>query len=143
MFRCFSTKIQHWKLKTRPNFDDPKFSMLSSCQPIENRTRQLQISQICNKYWSHHNYTENRNRLSYTTKNIQHNITKTLASSVQSRSRRAKNRLSQAIWTVALKMLLIDCDKGLNRLSQPCEALPSIVFDRLKHKLFFCVLQVL
>jgi hypothetical protein len=43
---------------------------------------------------------------------------------------------------VALKMLLIGCDKLLNRLSQAFETLRSIVFDRLKHN-FFCVPQAI
>jgi hypothetical protein len=40
-----------------------------------------------------------------------------------------------------IKMLLIGCDKWLNRLRQKFKALRSIVFDRLEHKRFFFVLK--
>jgi hypothetical protein len=57
--------------------------------------------------------------------------------------RRSKNRLSQAIWTVAIKMLLIGCHKRLKRLSQIFETFRSIVFHRLEHQPIFCVPQVI
>jgi hypothetical protein len=40
-------------------------------------------------------------------------------------------------------MLLIGCDKLLNRLSQAFESLRSIVFDRLEHKNKICVPQAI
>jgi hypothetical protein len=40
-------------------------------------------------------------------------------------------------------MLLIGCDKLLNRLSQAIDSLRSIVFDRLEHKKIICVPQAI
>jgi hypothetical protein len=53
-----------------------------------------------------------KNKIDYPKRlGIQHNKTQILEPNDQYRSRRTKNRLSQAISSVALKMLLIGCDK--------------------------------